>query len=110
MSDRLFDPGPADGNLTDRQQRALDAITGAGWAGLKSDELGAVMHAPKHGLHERCSFCTSAGYELASGLRARGLVELRRRTDPKKVLSSVWVAVGAPQRKRAEREKERIPY
>ena len=102
MSDRLFDPGPADGVLTDRQQKALYAIKGAGWDGITSEDLGAVMHYPKHPLRETCSFCSSTGYELGVALRQRGLVRQRRRQDGHGLVYMVWTTVDA--RKQPERD------
>jgi hypothetical protein len=61
----LFDPGPANGNLTDNQTRALAAIEATGWDGLTTDELGQVIHADKHDPREICAFCGSAGRAVA---------------------------------------------
>jgi hypothetical protein len=91
---RLFDPGPANGNLTDRQQRALDLITAAGYAGLMTDELGAALHYPKHGLNDRCEFCGATGHEVGAALRARGLVQQRRRRAPGGDVYTVWTVAG----------------
>jgi hypothetical protein len=64
-TDRLFDPGPANGNLTPLQTRALAAIEATGWDGLTTDELGQVLHADKHDPREICAFCGSAGRAVA---------------------------------------------
>ena len=96
MTVRLFDPGPADErSLTDRQRQGLAAIRAAGWDGLTSDDIGAIVHYPKHPVHETCSWCRTAGHEIGSALRARGLVKQRRRKDLHDVLFMVWVAVDA---------------
>ena len=94
MTDHLFDL-PADPRLTARQQRALDLIEAAGWDGLRTDELGAALHHPKHGLNERCGWCSSAGNEAGSALRSKGLVERRGRRDASRVLYYVWVGPDA---------------
>jgi hypothetical protein len=107
---RLFDPGPANGNLTDRQQRALDLITTSGYAGLMTDELGAALHYPKHGLNDRCEFCGATGHEVGAALRARGLVQQRRRRAPGGDVYTVWTVAG-DLRKPVDRDNEGvIPY
>ena len=109
MSVRLFDPGPADGNLTERQQRALDAIKGAGWHGLRSDELGAVIHSEKHSIHTICDFCLTTGQELGDALRKKQLAQQRRRRTDQGVTYTVWTVAG-DLRKPVERDNEGIPY
>jgi hypothetical protein len=94
VSDRLFDPGPADGNLTERQQRALELIRAAGYDGLRSDELGAAIHQPKHGLNDRCDFCLSTGQELGDALRRKQLAQQRRRRTDNDVTYTVWTVAG----------------
>lgn len=79
--------------LTNRQQRALDAITRAGWGGLASNDLGAHVHA--HPDDGRCEFCGSAGSELGKALRRKGLVRQRRVKTPGGDCFMVWVAVAA---------------
>ena len=94
MTDRLFDlPEPV--KLTDRQQRAHDLIQAAGWDGLRTDELGAALHHPKHGLNERCDWCSSAGTAAGAALRRKGLVRQRRRKDANGHVYSVWTTVDA---------------
>jgi hypothetical protein len=74
----LFDAGPPDGNLTDRQRLVL------GWVrsmpGLTADEAGALLHqhAGKHGAGERCEWCTSTGREVLKALRKRDLARSNR--------------------------------
>lgn len=80
--------------LTDRQQKALDAITGSGFDGLTSDELGAVLHHPKHSLEDRCAWCGKSGLEVGRALRAKNLVQQRRRRAPGGDLYMVWTVVG----------------
>lgn len=105
MTDRLFDL-PAQPRLTPKQQRALDLITAAGWDGLKTDELGAALHHPKHGLNDRCSWCSSAGNEAGSALRRKGLVKQRRRRDANGLVFTVWVTADA----RPRSNDGEIPY
>jgi hypothetical protein len=94
MSDRLFDLSEQP-RLTDRQKRALDLIDAAGWDGLRTDELGAALHHPRHELNDRCSFCVSAGNEVGSALRRKGLVQQHRRRDPQGLVYTVWTTVAA---------------
>ena len=94
MTDRLFDL-PTATLLTDRQQRAYDLIEAAGWDGLRTDELGAALHHPKHGLNERCGWCSSAGNESGSALRRKQLVRQRRRRDANGLVYSVWTTIDA---------------
>lgn len=91
---RLFDPGPQTHGLTPRQQRAYTAIQAAGYDGLHTDELGALIHYPKHALNDRCSFCGTTGRELGRALRARGLVQQRRRRAPSGDTYTVWTVAG----------------
>lgn len=106
MTDRLFDL-PEQPSLTERQQRALDLIREAGWDGLKTDELGAALHHPKHGLNDRCEFCVSAGNEVGAALRRKRLVQQRRRQDANGLVYSVWTTVDARPPRRDEGE---IPF
>jgi hypothetical protein len=99
--DRLFDI-PTIPQLTDRQQRALDAITAAGWDGLTSTELGAIMHTDKHVPRNPCQFCGQAGAEVGRALRAKGLAQQRRRKAPGGDLYMVWTVAG-----RLRRQPER---
>jgi hypothetical protein len=91
--DRLFDI-PTIPQLTDRQQRALDAITAAGFDGLTSDEVGAILHEHSHGANERCMYCASTGNEVGRALRAKGLVQQRRRKTPAGYTYMVWTIAG----------------
>jgi len=94
VTDRLFEaPPPA--KLTARQQRALNLIEAAGWDGLRTDELGAALHHPKHGLNERCAFCVSAATEVGAALRRKGVVRQRRRRDANGLVFTVWTTVDA---------------
>src|SRR3954465_5175904 len=95
-TDQLFDPGPANGNLTPLQTRALAAITATGWDGLTTDELGQVIHAAKHDPREPCLFCGSAGRAMAISLRQKQLVQQRRRRAYAGDFYMVWVAAGVP--------------
>ena len=108
MTDRLFDL-PEQPKLTDRQKRALELVEAAGWDGLRTDELGAALHHPKHELNERCSFCVSAGTEVGSALRRKGLVQQRRRRDANGLSYTVWTVAGEL-RKPVDRSGERIPF
>jgi hypothetical protein len=108
VSDRLFDL-PDEPKLTERQQRALDLIESAGWDGLRTDELGAALHHPKHGLNERCSFCVSAGNEVGAALRRKSLVQQHRRRDPQGLLYTVWTVAGEL-KKPVDRSGEWIPF
>lgn len=84
---------PAVPKLTERQQRALEHITVAGWAGLSSDELGAKMH-DRHSDDDRCAFCGSTGNELGRALRTKGLAVQRRRRGPGGDGYMVWTIPG----------------
>ena len=106
MTDRLFEMPPPQ-KLSDRHQRALDLMEAAGWDGLKTDEVGAALHHPKHGLNDRCEFCSSAGNEVGSALRRKRLVQQRRRQDGNGLVYSVWTTVDARPPRRDEGE---IPY
>lgn len=108
MTDRLFDI-PDEPKLTVRQKRAHDLIRAAGWDGLRSDELGAGLHHPGHGLHDRCPFCQSAGNEVGTALRRKGLVQQRRRRDINGVGYMVWTVAGEL-RRTVERDNQEIPY
>jgi hypothetical protein len=99
----LFDV-PTVPRLTARQQFALNAITGAGFDGLQTEELGALLHYPKHGLHETCEWCGSVGMQMGRALRAKGLVQQRRRQAPGRDIYMVWVAAGTPARRPVDRE------
>lgn len=79
---RAFDPGPALGNLTDRQACAL-TILQAHPEGLRSIDLGRELHIAL----ATCRFCTptvwcrfahSSGEEVGKALRARGLARKPR--------------------------------
>ena len=94
MTDRLFDL-PDQPKLTERQQRAYNLIEAAGWDGLRTDELGAALHHPKHGLNERCAFCVSAATEVGAALRRKGVVRQRRRRDANGLVFTVWTTVDA---------------
>jgi hypothetical protein len=100
---RLFD-APAVHRLTERQQFALDAITAAGWDGLQTDELGAILHYPKHAIHETCEWCPSAGKQMGESLRQKQLVQQRRRQAPGRDFYMVWVAAGVPAKRPVERD------
>lgn len=93
--------------LTDRQTVALDAIAAAGYDGLHTDEIGAHVHAwqGKHSAGERCEWDGSLGRELGTALRAKGLVQQRRRKQPGGDLVLVWTVAGklvAPSVERAD--------
>lgn len=87
---------PADlATLTERQRRAFDGVDAAGWDGLTTDEIGALLHHPKHSLNDRCAFCGSAGAEMTRALRAKGLVRQRRRRAPGGDIYVVWTTTDA---------------
>lgn len=96
--------------LTDRQQRAHDAIAAAGYDGLTSDELGAHMH-DRHPDDDRCQFCGSTGNELGRALRSKGLVQQRRRRAPGGDHYMVWTVVGKLEEPKAtESNAGAVPY
>lgn len=103
-ADRLFQIEPTP-QLTARQQHALDAITAAGWDGLHTDEIGAHVHAwqGKHPAGERCEWDGSVGREMGNALRAKGLVQQRRRKQPGGDLVLVWTVAGKLVRPQVER-------
>lgn len=78
----LFNPGPATGALTDRQQHALDHLT-ENPAGVRSTDLGAYLH---QALGNRCSctpdvrckYAMSEGERVGKQLRARELAIKRK--------------------------------
>jgi hypothetical protein len=94
-ADRLFDIEPVS-KLTDRQQHALAVITAAGYAGVHTDELGAQVHAfsGRHAATSICQFCGQAGLEVGRALRAKGLVQQRRRRAPNRDTVTVWTVAG----------------
>jgi len=94
MTDRLFDL-PDQPRLTERQQRAYNLIEAAGWDGLRTDELGAALHHPKHELNDRCGWCSSAGNEAGAALRRKGVVRQRRRRDANGLVFTVWTTADA---------------
>lgn len=104
---RLFDV-PAVPILTPRQQRAYDAIVAAGFDGLYTDELGAVLHP--HDDDERCDFCGSSGQEVGKALRAKGLVQQRRRKAAGGDSVLVWTVAGRLDKPRVVRPGEGIPF
>ncbi len=87
---QLFDQ-PTTPRLTARQQRAFDAITAAGWDGLHTDEVGMVAHGH---LDAPCEWCGTAGQELGRSLRAKRLVQQRRRRAPNGDSVTVWTVAG----------------
>jgi hypothetical protein len=92
---------PLPPSLTDRQQRALDAITATGYDGLTSDELGQALH--QHVDDTLCEWCGSAGHEVGNALRAKELVKQRRRKAPGGDHYMVWITVDAkPARDRVD--------
>lgn len=95
---RLVDlPAPAVPKLTARQQAAYDAIVDAGYEGLHTDELGAIVHAftGKHSDEDRCAWCGKAGLEVGNALRSRHeLVRQRRRRDDRGEALTVWTVAG----------------
>lgn len=91
---------PAPPKLSDRQQAALDALKAAGYDGLHTDELGAIVHSfsLKHGAAMRCEWCGAAGQEVGKALRAKGLAQQRRRRLPGGDLVVVWTTAGKLER------------
>jgi hypothetical protein len=77
----LFPLPPADGNLTVRQQHALDLLT-ATPEGLRSIDLGREIHIAKgcpYCSNERtCKYAHSAGEEVGRQLRRRDLAIKRK--------------------------------
>jgi hypothetical protein len=96
--------------LTDRQQHALQTIQQAGWAGLHTDELGAHIHdwQRKHSSDETCEWCATSGLEVGRALRAKGLVQQRRRKAPGGDTVMVWTVSG--RLPRASSDSNEIPY
>jgi hypothetical protein len=98
---QLFDV-PAVPRLTERQARANEAIKQAGYDGLHTDEVGAVVHGHADGA--TCQWCGSAGAELGRALRAKGLVQQRRRKAPNGDSVTVWTVAGKLPPPTAERD------
>ena len=78
--------------LTNRQQRVLDALHAAGQDGLHADEAGALAHEMKHGRwahpnQERCVYCAGDGLAILRRLKEHGLARYRSK-------SKIWQAVG----------------
>jgi hypothetical protein len=94
-ADRLFDLPPTT-RLTDRQAHALEKITDAGYDGLHTDELGAIVHAftGKHPADQLCEWCGSAGLEVGKALRGKALVQQRRRKSVGGDAVMVWTIAG----------------
>lgn len=90
----LFDL-PRATRLTDRQQHALEAITNAGYDGLHTDELGAIVHTftGKHDAEGLCEWCGAAGQEVGNALRGK-LVQQRRRKAVGGDTVMVWTVAG----------------
>lgn len=103
-STRLFDPGPQTHGLTNRQQTAYEAIRQAGWDGLTTDEVGAVLHA--HGNDAICEWCPAAGLSVGKALRRKQLVQQRHRKGPGGVTYTVWTVAGKLARPSVERSFE----
>jgi hypothetical protein len=98
---QLFDV-PAVPRLTDRQQTAFDAIKQTGYDGLHTDEVGAIVHGHPDGA--TCQWCGSAGQELGRALRAKQLVQQRRRKAPNGDTVTVWTIAGKLPPPAAERD------
>jgi len=98
--------------LTPRQQAAHKAIQQAGYDGLHTDEVGAVAHAwaGKHPADELCPWCGSAGMELGRALRAKGLVQQRRRRDARGQVDVVWTVAGRLPSRSYPGMSDTIPY
>lgn len=112
---QLIDQPPSEPRLTPRQQAAYDAIVAAGYEGLHTDEVGAVVHAftGKHDGEARCQWCGQAGREVGDRLRSRyGLVQQRRRRDDRGQVDVVWTVAGKlPDPKdRPSGMTDRIPF
>ena len=80
MSEPLFTSEP---ELTDRQAHALDLIRR--YEPIRSDDLGAHMHAWKlgqgfrgHTVTATCDWCTSEGKSVGDALTRKGLVRYVR--------------------------------
>lgn len=58
--------------LTDRQHRALGAITAAGWHGINNETLGRLLGANDQ-------WAAASGLEVGRALRKKGLAKQRRR-------------------------------
>lgn len=73
----LFDPGPAEGGLTDYQALVYDAV---GNDGITASRAGALIHSHRalHAATEACQFCRGDGNGVLKALRKRGLVKRRR--------------------------------
>lgn len=79
----LFDPGPATGNLREREQIALDHLTYMHPKGVRSIDLGRAIHlargCPYCSETRLCKYAMSTGEEVGKQLRARDLA-IKRRT------------------------------
>lgn len=75
----LFQPPPADGNLTDRQTLALNLVRNTP-GGTTSEHVGALLHHAngKHEAHVVCEWCADTGQQTLTALRRRGLVRKRQ--------------------------------
>ena len=77
----LFDPGPAEGGLTDHQAAVLEAVETAGSAGgLTATQAGALVHSRRaiHPASEVCVWCKGDGRGVLEALKKRGLVRRRK--------------------------------
>lgn len=92
---QLFDV-PEEPKLTERQKHALEKITDAGFDGLHTEELGAIVHAftGKHPSETLCEWCGSAGLEVGKALRGKQLVQQRKRKSAGGDAVMVWTVAG----------------
>jgi hypothetical protein len=88
----LFDPGPALGGLTDRQQEALDHLQHHP-EGVRSSDLGRYLHmrrgCPYCSPERLCKYAMSTGEEVGRQLRKRDLAIKRRESQKWQALVGV---------------------
>jgi hypothetical protein len=89
-----------DNALRERQQFVLELVRNAGRDGLTPDEVGARLCARKgrHGIEERCEWCSANGRDVLTALRKHGKVKSRR--------SGQWYALEGV----VEPKREGIPF
>ena len=94
-SSTLFDPGPADGGLTDRQQAVYDAARNTP-GGITSEDAGRILHAIRgnHTATHTCTWCASEGHGVLQALRRRGLLTRRRKTGLWQPAGTIQAPIG----------------
>lgn len=74
----LFDAGPPDGTLTERQRLVLEYLRAN--RGVSADEAGALIHAHngRHDAETRCDWCAKTGRQVLHALRKKKLAKRQR--------------------------------